>query len=42
MDTKSNLRANKRMQPDQTTRYARGLAADAGRYVRFQYEADIQ
>ncbi len=24
---------NKRMQPDQPTRYARGLAADAGRCV---------
>jgi len=24
---------NKRMQSDQTTRYARGLAADAGRYA---------
>jgi len=25
---------NKRMQSDQPTRYARGLAADAGRYVQ--------
>ena len=24
---------NKRMQSDQTTRYARGLTADAGRYA---------
>ena len=28
---------NKRMQSDQTTRYARGLAADLGRYTTDAY-----